>query len=96
MLSCSSFKTTKYNYQPHWHIYEFYTAPLAKWEGARKHYLNHKTKLRDLSPQANYTDRRLLAKLVPTLEERGCSVVSAIPPQSFISVFYTGDAISLK
>jgi hypothetical protein len=48
-------------------------------------------KLHGLSPQANYTDRlsdrRLSAKLVPTLEHRGCRVVSAmIPPQSLISV----------
>jgi hypothetical protein len=60
-----------------------------------------KTKLHGLSPQANYTDRlsdsRLSAKLVPTLADRGCSVVSAtIPPQSLISVFYTGAAISFK
>jgi hypothetical protein len=39
-----------------------------------------------LSPHANYTDRlsdrRLSAKLVPTLADRGCRVVSAtIPPQ---------------
>jgi hypothetical protein len=50
------------------------------------------TKLRGLSPQANYTDRlsdrRLSAKLVPTLADRGCRVVSAtIPTQSLISVF---------
>jgi hypothetical protein len=46
-----------------------------------------KTKLHGLSPQANYTDRlsdrRLSAKLVPTLADIGCCVVSAtIPPQS--------------
>jgi hypothetical protein len=39
------------------------------------------TKLRGLSPQTNYTDRlsdrRLSAKLVPTLADRGCRVVSA-------------------
>jgi hypothetical protein len=50
-----------------------------------------KTKLRGLSPQANYTDRlsdRPLVKLVPTLADRGCRVVSAaISPQSLISVF---------
>jgi hypothetical protein len=51
-----------------------------------------KTKLHGLSPQANYTyqlsDRRLSAKLVPTLADRGCRVVSAmVPPQSLISVF---------
>jgi hypothetical protein len=40
-----------------------------------------KTKLHGLSPQANYTDRlsnrRLSAKLVPTLADRECRVVSA-------------------
>jgi hypothetical protein len=51
-----------------------------------------KIKLHGLSPQANYTDRlsdrRLSAKLVPTLADRGCRVVSAtILPQSLISVF---------
>jgi hypothetical protein len=49
-------------------------------------------KLHGLSPQANYTDRlidrRLSAKLVPTLADRGCRVVSAtILPQSLISGF---------
>jgi hypothetical protein len=34
------------------------------------------------------SDRRLSAKLVPTLADRGCRVVSATnPPQSLISVF---------
>jgi hypothetical protein len=51
-----------------------------------------KTKLHGLSPQANCTDRlsdrHLSAKLVPTLADRGCRVVSAtIPPQSLILVF---------
>jgi hypothetical protein len=51
-----------------------------------------KTKLHGLSPQANYanrlSDRRLLAKLVPTLADRQCHVVSTtIPQQSLISVF---------
>jgi hypothetical protein len=55
-------------------------------------YVIPKTKLHGLSPQANYTDRlsdrRLSAKLVPTLAARGCHVVSAtVPPQSLISVF---------
>jgi hypothetical protein len=50
------------------------------------------SKLHGLSLQANYTDqlsdRRLSAKLVPTLADRGCRVVSAtIPPQLLISVF---------
>jgi hypothetical protein len=49
-------------------------------------------KLRGLNPQANYTDllsdRRLSAKLVPTLADRGCRVVSAtISPQSLIFGF---------
>jgi hypothetical protein len=38
-------------------------------------------KLRGFSPQANYTDRptdrRCSAKLVPTLADKGCRVVSA-------------------
>jgi hypothetical protein len=55
-------------------------------------YNNNNNKLHDLSPQANYTDRlsdrRFSAKLVPTLADRWCRVVSAtIPPQSLISVF---------
>jgi hypothetical protein len=63
-------------------------------------YLFHKSmyspisiiKLHGLSPQANYTDRlsdrRLSEKLVSTLADRGCRVVSAtVPPQSLISVF---------
>jgi hypothetical protein len=33
------------------------------------------------------SDRRLSAKLVPTLGDRGCRVVSAIPPQSLIFGF---------
>jgi hypothetical protein len=41
MLSSSSFKTTKYNSHPHWQRYVFYTVALAKWEGSRKHFLNH-------------------------------------------------------
>jgi hypothetical protein len=40
-----------------------------------------KTKLRGFGPRANDTDRpsdrRLLAKLVPTFADRGCLVVSA-------------------
>jgi hypothetical protein len=49
-------------------------------------------KLHGLSPHANYTDRlsdrRLSAKLVPTLADSGCRVVSAtIPPQSLIFGF---------
>jgi hypothetical protein len=46
---------------------------------------------------ARLSDRRLSTKLVPTLADRGCRVVSAtIPPQSLISVSSTGAAISLK
>jgi hypothetical protein len=62
----------------------------SKFQSTKKTKL--KTKLHGLSPQAKYTDRlsdrRLSAKLVPTLADRGCHVVSAtIPPQSLISVF---------
>jgi hypothetical protein len=39
-----------------------------------------KHKLRGFSPQANYIDRRLSAKLVPTLADRGSRVVSATNP----------------
>jgi hypothetical protein len=67
---------------------------LTTWPVGRKPRMadNKLTKLRCLSPQANYTDRlsdrRLSAKLVPTLVDRGCRVVSAtIPPQLLISVF---------
>jgi hypothetical protein len=45
------------------------------------HDITKKNKLRVFSPQASYTDRprdlRLLAKLVPTLADRGYRVVSA-------------------
>jgi hypothetical protein len=44
----------------------------------------YKKKLRGFSPPANYTDqpsdRRLSAKLVPTLADRGCRVVNATNP----------------
>jgi hypothetical protein len=51
-----------------------------------------KTKLHGLSPQANYTDRlsdrRLSAKLVQTLADSWCRVISAtVPAQPLISVF---------
>jgi hypothetical protein len=40
------------------------------------------TKLRGFSPQANYTDCSLSAKLVPTFEDnRGCRVEGAADPQ---------------
>jgi hypothetical protein len=54
--------------------------------GARLECKKKKTpKLHGLSPQANYTDQlsdcRLSAKLVPTLADSGCCVVSTtIPP----------------
>jgi hypothetical protein len=51
---------------------------------------NNKTKLCDLSPRANYTqpsDRRLSAKLVPTLADRRCRVVSAMDPHGLILGF---------
>jgi hypothetical protein len=48
-------------------------------------------KLRGFSPLSELyrsSDHRLSAKLVPTLADEGCRVVSAtIPPQSLISVF---------
>jgi hypothetical protein len=37
-------------------------------------------KLRGLNPRANYTDRRLSTKLVPSFADRGCRVVSATDP----------------
>jgi hypothetical protein len=42
-------------------------------------FLQTKTKLRGLSPQANYTDRATAAvdEVVPTFADRGCYVVSA-------------------
>jgi hypothetical protein len=42
-------------------------------------YNTRKTKLRGLSPQANYTDRATAAvgEVVPTFAGRGCYVVSA-------------------
>jgi hypothetical protein len=44
-----------------------------------KHVKLKKSKLRGLSPQANYTDRATAAvgEVVPTFEGRGCYVVSA-------------------
>jgi hypothetical protein len=44
-----------------------------------KQYLKLKTKLRGLSPQANYTYRATAAvgEVVPTFAGRGCYVVSA-------------------
>jgi hypothetical protein len=59
------------------------TPPLAE-EGASflKHVHKKKT-LRDLSPQANYTDRASAAcrrSLAPTFEDRGCRVVTATNP----------------
>jgi hypothetical protein len=45
---------------------------------------NKNNKLGGFSPQANYTDRQsdrhLSAKLVPTLADRGCLLVSATNP----------------
>jgi hypothetical protein len=58
-------------------------------EELTKKITNKKTKLRGLSPQANYIDRlsdcRLSAKLVPTLADRGCRVVSATIPPTVVS-----------
>jgi hypothetical protein len=44
---------------------------------------NKQNKLRGFSPQGNYyrpSDRRLSAKLVSTLVDKGCRVVSATNP----------------
>jgi hypothetical protein len=49
--------------------------------------LYKKTKLRCLSLRANYTDRRLSAKLVPTFADRGCHVVSVTDPYGRILSF---------
>jgi hypothetical protein len=49
--------------------------------------LAKKKKLRGLSPRANYTDRRLLVKLVPTFTDRGCDVVSVTDPYGRIDAF---------
>jgi hypothetical protein len=43
--------------------------------------------LRGLSPRANYTYRRLSAKLVPTFADKGCRVVSAADPYGRILDF---------
>jgi hypothetical protein len=43
--------------------------------------------LSGLSPQANYSDRRLSAKLVPTSADRGCHVVSVTDPYGCILRF---------
>jgi hypothetical protein len=40
--------------------------------------------LRGLSPQTNYTDGRLSAKLVPTSADKGCHVVSVTDPNGRI------------
>jgi hypothetical protein len=44
-------------------------------------------KLRGLSLRANYTDRRLSTKLVPSFADRGCRVVSATDPYGSILVY---------
>jgi hypothetical protein len=52
---------------------------------------NKTNKLRGLSPQANYTatsDRSLSAKLVPTLADGGCRVVSTTDPHGRIPGFF--------
>jgi hypothetical protein len=50
-----------------------------------KLFINKKTKLRGFSPQSELyrpSDRRLSAKLVLTLADRGCQVISATNPHS--------------
>jgi hypothetical protein len=44
-------------------------------------------KLRGLSPQANYSDSHLLAKLEQTFADRGCRVVSTTDPHARILGF---------
>jgi hypothetical protein len=62
-------------------------------EGILRHFGK---KSRAFSPKANYTDWATsigLRIFVPTIADRGCDVFSpAEPPQSLISVFYTGAA----
>jgi hypothetical protein len=49
--------------------------------------INHTNKLRDLSPRANYTDRRLLAKLVQTFVDRGAKWSACRIPTVVLSDF---------
>jgi hypothetical protein len=55
-----------------------------------------KFKVIGLSLRANYTDRRLPAKSVPTFVDGGCHVISVTDPSAVLSVFldrnriYTG------
>jgi hypothetical protein len=60
--------------------------------GSSLAYINNKNKLSGLSLRANYTDRRLSAKLVPTFADRGCHVVSVADPYARILGFLTGAA----
>jgi hypothetical protein len=54
-------------------------------------------KLNGLSPRANYTDRRLSAKRLPTCADKGCHVVSVTDPYGrILSVFWTGAATFLS
>jgi hypothetical protein len=46
-----------------------------------------KTPLRGISPRANYTDRCLSAKLLPTFADRGCHVVIVTAPYGRILGF---------
>jgi hypothetical protein len=48
---------------------------------------NKQNKLHGLSPRANYTDRRLSAKLVPNFADRACHVVSVTSPTAVFSDF---------
>jgi hypothetical protein len=82
------------NFCDHIQLHEYVGSEYILWQSrvTLNSVFNKLTKLHGWSPLANYTDRlsdrRLSAKLVPTLADRGCRVVSAtIPPQSLISVF---------
>jgi hypothetical protein len=46
-----------------------------------------KIKLRGLSPRANFSDRRLSAKLGPTFADRGCHGVRVTDPTAVFSDF---------
>jgi hypothetical protein len=52
-----------------------------------------KLKLRGLSPRENYTDHRLLAKLVLTFADIGCHVVSVTDPYGRILGFLDRKAL---
>jgi hypothetical protein len=63
--------------------------------GSITHSTKLKTKLRGLQSASELyrpSDRRLLAKLVPTFADRGCRVVSAMEPPAVNLALLTGAA----